>query len=102
MSKIIHELDGEIFSVKLEGQFVGGDETDTLEELIKGDFPNDVKSLELDLENTTYMNSMVLGLLIGANSHLKRKGITLRIVNVPENILELFKLTKLDRLLVLS
>jgi anti-anti-sigma factor len=102
MSRLIHEQDGNCYVVKLDGQFIGGEETDSLQNILKSDLPPDVDTIKLDMTETQYVNSIVLGVLIGANAHLKRNGKKLEIVNLPDNILELFKMTKLDRLLNLS
>jgi len=102
MSRLIQEHEEGILRVKLSGQFVGGEETDSLAIALKDEHPADTGEVVLDMDGVTYMNSTALGVLIGSNSHLKRKGIKMVIVNLPENIHELFKMTKLDKLFAIN
>lgn len=102
MSQLIQEIEGKSLTIKLRGQFIGGEETESLEDMLKSDAGKGIDKVIVDMEEVSYMNSMALGVLIGANSNLKRKGMSLVIVNVPNGIMDLFKMTKLDKLLLIA
>lgn len=58
--------------------------------------------LVLDLSGTTFVDSMVLGVLLGARKRADAKGVELRLV-VPETQLRrVFDITLLDRVLALD
>ncbi|MBR4834870.1 MAG: STAS domain-containing protein [Thermoguttaceae bacterium] len=57
---------------------------------------NEEKRVVVNFSNVKFMSSSALRVLITANTKAKAKGITLFLCGVDENILEVFKITKLD------
>jgi anti-sigma B factor antagonist len=51
----------------------------------------------VDLSTTTFIDSMTLGILLGAGRRLQRRGGELRIACVDPNIKRIFEITLLDR-----
>ena len=52
----------------------------------------------LDFSTVDHLSSAALGMLINANKRLKEKNGQLRLTNIKPQILEVFKITKLDKL----
>jgi anti-sigma B factor antagonist len=55
--------------------------------------------LLLDFANVDHLSSAALGMLINCNNRVKQKNGQLRLANIKEQILEVFRITKLNRLL---
>ena len=77
------------------GEFTGGDETDELRNALAAEAESGAQSLLIDLENTTYLNSTALGVLIAAHTSFTKRGLRLGLCNVSKNIENLFVITKL-------
>jgi anti-sigma B factor antagonist len=56
----------------------------------------------LDFVNVEYFSSAALGMIINLNHRVHKKGGQLRLVNVRPEIMQVFTLTKLDRVLKFS
>lgn len=54
--------------------------------------------LLLDFVNVDHLSSAALGMLINANNRIKQKNGALRLANIKSNILEVFVITKLNKL----
>lgn len=80
--------------IKLSGQFIGGEETDTLREELKK-LSENTKTLIIDMENVSYLNSLTLGVLISSNSNFSRKDSKMIICNLNDNLKTIFTVTKL-------
>lgn len=80
--------------IKLIGQFIGGEETDTLREELKR-LADNTKILIIDMENVSYLNSLTLGVLISSNSNFSRKDGKMIICNLKESLKSIFTVTKL-------
>jgi anti-sigma B factor antagonist len=81
--------------VRLRGQFVGGDETDTLREELKRLSQTDRKLIAVDLEQVSYLNSTALGVFISAHSNFSKRGGKIALCNVSKSIENIFVITKL-------
>jgi anti-sigma B factor antagonist len=57
------------------------------------------KSILLDMGQLSYMDSMLLGELVQAHVTAVKRGATLQLINVTSRLRELFRMTKLDRVL---
>lgn len=58
--------------------------------------------VEVDLENINYMDSTGLGVFINALKSTKEHGSSLKLVNIQERVLRLFKITGLDEIIDLD
>src|SRR3954470_15622828 len=54
--------------------------------------------LLLDFANVDHLSSAALGMLINANNRIRQKNGKFRLANIKPQILEVFKITKLDKL----
>lgn len=82
--------------IRLQGQFIGGDETDALRDLLtaKGSVRN--ARVVIDFSGATYVNSAFLGVLLSTNAVVTRHRGTMTLAVVPAAIMEVIGVTKLD------
>lgn len=95
MSQITVSNQENYIVLKLSGQFIGGEETDTLRDEIKNLTEQNSKKIIIDLEKVTYLNSLALGALISGHANIARKNGKLVICNVSGNLNNIFTITKL-------
>jgi anti-sigma B factor antagonist len=62
-----------------------------------GVIENGATAVLVDLETTTFIDSMTIGVLLGAVRRLRQRGGELRIVCADPNITRIFQITLLDR-----
>jgi len=55
------------------------------------------KILTLDFKNVEYVDSIGIGIIIATHNSLRNKGAKLKLINVNNNILNLFKTMRLDK-----
>ena len=67
-----------------------------IKEMLEG---HQEENLVLDFENLEFIDSSGLGSLVAVNSTLLKQQRTLTLASVPDNLLELLKITNLDRVL---
>ncbi len=88
---------GEVLVVDVEGQLIVGNRQElkqkVLEELEKGEL-----KFVVDFENTGYIDSSGLGVLVSLSKKVREQGGELRLANLNEDLKTLFELTKLDTL----
>lgn len=94
-SKVKVSLVGEVTLVEPRGEFVGGDETEELREALTSAAGGGTTKLLVDLANVTYLNSTALGVLIAAHTNFTKRGATIGLCNVSDNIRNIFVITKL-------
>lgn len=90
----IEKLNGTVI-LHLSGQFVGGEHTEQLKHTLKELSGEDYKSIILDFEKVTYLNSAAIGVLIASHASYIKKGGKLILCNVNKSIENLFVITKL-------
>ncbi len=88
--------DGKIIVLKLKGNFVGGDETDELQNTIKKLSEEGNLKLVIDLGEVAYLNSSALGVLISAHANYTKRGGKVKLCQLNKNIENLFVITKLS------
>lgn len=81
--------------VDMRGQFIGGDETDTLRDRLKDLSEDPSKTVILNMEKVTYLNSTALGALISAHHKFTAGGGKLVLCSLGDNIENIFVITKL-------
>lgn len=69
-----------------------------LRDRLSGAVDGGVKHLVLDLSDTTFVDSMTLGVLLGSSKHLRDRGGELRLVVPRAEIRRIFEITLLDRI----
>ena len=70
---------------------------DELRQLLVEKIEDSEGELVVDLQHVSVIDSSGLGVLIAAQNSLKDKGIQLKVVNVSEDIMGLFKIMRLDQ-----
>jgi anti-anti-sigma factor len=79
-----------------KGMLLGGKETDELQSKIKELSEAGNKKLLIDLGQTTFMNSVSLGVLIAGHSSYAKRDAKLKLCNVDKKIQNIFVVTKLS------
>ena len=80
----------------LNGQFTGGEETDTMQRIIISSPADHVRNVVLDLADVTYVNSSFMSALLASQSNLSRRGGQLVLCHVPETLQKIFTVTRLN------
>lgn len=91
--KLEEQIGGTILHLK--GQFIGGEETDKLRNALKEIAELKKNRLIVNLENTTYLNSTALGVLISAHANFVKRDGKIILCNVSKSIENIFVITKL-------
>ncbi len=97
--KLTHEENRVVIS--LEGDFV----TDLVNEfrnVIQEQIQAGHTAFVLDFKNTVIIDSMGIGCLVATFNTLKQKNGTLELINVPENLKDVFQVMRLDRILTIN
>lgn len=81
--------------VELNGEFIGGNETDDLRDTLTQESKDGTQKLLIDLAGATYLNSTALGALISAHTSFSKRGARVAICNASDNINNIFVITKL-------
>jgi anti-sigma B factor antagonist len=89
--------EGDVTVVDVEGQLIVGNRQElkqkVLEELEGGE-----RTFVIDFENTGYIDSSGLGVLVSLSKKIREQGGELRLAGLNEDLRTLFELTKLDTL----
>ena len=85
-------------TVRLVGD-IGGGTAHSLFHAVVSEISNGVSSITLDFANVKAVDSYCVRILISIRNHLNLINGTLHIINVPEDILRVFCVLDLDRIL---
>lgn len=92
---------GEVTVVDVEGQLIVGNRQElkqkVLEELEDGE-----RKFVIDFDNTGYIDSSGLGVLVSLSKKIREQGGELRLASLNEDLRTLFELTKLDTLFTIA
>ncbi|HOM04814.1 MAG TPA: STAS domain-containing protein [Candidatus Kapabacteria bacterium] len=91
--KVEEQIGGVI--VHLRGQFIGGEETDVLRDVLKKYAEEKKNKLIINFEKATYLNSTALGVLIAAHSNFAKRGGEIILCNLDKSLENIFIITKL-------
>jgi anti-anti-sigma factor len=86
---------GDVNILALQGEFVGGKETDDLRDALQQQTKDGTKKLLIDLAGATYLNSTALGVLIAGHTSFSKREARIGLCNVSKNIENIFVITKL-------
>jgi anti-sigma B factor antagonist len=92
----VAEVDGGTTVVSVHGELDVGS-ADEFRAALGGRTGDSPAALVIDLVGTTFIDSIALGIIVGAAKMLKRTGGTLTVVATDPRILRIFKLTGLHR-----
>ena len=87
---------GDVTILCPKGMLLGGKETDELQGKIKELSEAGNQKLLINLGQTTFMNSVSLGVLIAGHSSYAKRGAHLKLANVDKKIQNIFVVTKLS------
>jgi len=85
--------------VRLSGRIGGESSIEMYRELKNIINDNNNKSLILDFGKLDFIDSSGLGSLVAINSTLLKQGLTLTLASIPDNLMDLLRVTNLDRVL---
>jgi anti-sigma B factor antagonist len=88
-------------SIPVVGLLVLGNREVYKKKVLKELVDNGKLRIEMDCSLTSYIDSHGLGLLVSVSKKIKEKGGEFRIRGLGDDLLELFRLTKLDTLITL-
>jgi len=101
MSGNVYELektdDGKSI-IKLHSEVLGGNDALTFQNIVSGVIESEVKTLYIDMADVQLINSSGLGMLISAVSHLRKSGKRMELMNVPDKVKSLLKITQFDKI----
>lgn len=86
---------GDVAVLVPDGNLWGGKETDALSKALKELQATDNKRLVLDLGKVQHVNSMGIGVLVGAHANYQKRGGRIVLANVDRRIENVFVITKL-------
>lgn len=81
--------------IDLTGQFVGGDETDILQEILLEVANKEAKVL-IDMSEVSFASSSFLSALLSAHARITRRGGQIIIAGMSPAVANVFTITKLD------
>lgn len=99
MENIITEVVDNYTIMRLSGQFTGGEETDDLVTAFEKTTEIANPKLIVDFENTTYLSSIVIGLLVRTHAKFSEKDGTLLFCSLNTTLRSVLKMTKVDTVL---
>lgn len=85
--------------IAFDGDIMGGAVASQLNETIHELINSDYKNIIINLDKVNFMNSLGLGMLVGALTTVRKVGGKLMITNTTEKISELLAVTKLNTVL---
>lgn len=83
-------------SIIINDDSVGLTNLNDLNAIVSSELNSDCKKIEIDFVNVNSINSSGLGILIACLKKVKSMDKELRLVNLNDKILNVFKITKLD------
>lgn len=86
---------GDYAIVSLRGEFIGGEETDALRDLLKSLPKEGITKVIIDLGKVPYLNSTALGVLISAHATFTKANGKIVLANLTKSIENIFVITKL-------
>lgn len=81
--------------VTLRGQFIGGDETDAVREILLVESEKTGSRILVDMSDVGYVNSSFIGVLLAAHAQVVRSGGSIVLAAMNETVGSVFTLTKL-------
>lgn len=92
--KLEDQIGGSVLHLK--GQFIGGEETDELKNVLAEVSDKQKNKLIINLADVSYLNSTALGVLISAHSNFAKRSGEIILCNVGDTIQNIFVITKLS------
>lgn len=93
--KVRTEFNGKIGIIDVRGSLVGDEETDKFREAVQDFIEQGIKSVIINLQKVTYMNSSGIGALIAAHTSYRKIDGEIRLAGLTSNVQNLLIVTKL-------
>lgn len=87
----------DVLVVDVEGQLIVGNRQELKQKVLE-ELENGERKFVVDFEETGYIDSSGLGVLVSLSKKIREQGGELRLANLNEDLRTLFELTKLDTL----
>jgi anti-sigma B factor antagonist len=91
------QKEGDVTVVEVEGQLIVGNRQE-LKQRVLDELEGGATKFVVDFQETGYIDSSGLGVLVSLSKKLREHGGELRLANLNEDLRTLFELTKLDTL----
>ncbi len=96
--KITEKIENNLAVLKIEGNIIGGPETDELHAKIRNLLDDGIVQVIFDLQDVKWMNSAGLGVLIACLATLKNSNGILKLAKLTGKIESLLVITQLNRI----
>lgn len=100
--KIEHTLEDNILIIRLEGDMIGGPETQKLMDLANNTIDDSMLLSAIDLSNVRFINSSGIGVLVSLLTKFRNRGGELVLINPSEHIRKLLIITKLNAIFTIA
>ena len=101
MSQINLTEEKGILLLRLDGTFIGGDETDKLRETLTKLAEQKENNLIINLSGVTFLSSIAIGVLIAAHVNFTKRNGKICICGVNKALENIFKISKLSMVLTI-
>jgi len=92
---------GDVTVVDVEGQLIVGNRQELKQKVLE-ELEDGARKFVVDFENTGYIDSSGLGVLVSLSKKIREQGGQLRLASLNEDLRTLFELTKLDTLFTIA
>ncbi len=92
---------GGVTVVDVEGQLIVGNRQELKQKVLE-ELDDGARKFLVDFENTGYIDSSGLGVLVSLSKKIREQGGELRLASLNEDLRTLFELTKLDTLFTIA
>lgn len=93
---IVQKENGHVLVIELDGELMGGPESDEFRAIIDEAIKNQQSHVVLDMGKVNWMNSSGLGMLMNALTNLRSSGGDLKLANMSERTRRPIQITRLD------
>ncbi|MBA9079038.1 MULTISPECIES: STAS domain-containing protein [Rufibacter] len=100
--KIEHTLQDKVLIIRLEGDMIGGPETQRLTDLANNTIDDSLLLAAIDLSNVRFINSSGIGVLVSLLTKFRNRGGELVLINPSEHIRKLLIITKLNAIFTIA
>ena len=93
---IIQKENGPVLVIELEGELMGGPESEEFRSIIDNAIKNEKNRVVIDMGRVNWMNSSGLGMLMSALTNLRGSGGDLKLANMTDRVRRPIQITRLD------
>jgi anti-sigma B factor antagonist len=100
--KIEHTLKDDVLLIQLEGDLIGGPDTQRLMDIANTTIDDSMLLSAVDLSNVRFINSSGIGILVSLLTKFRNRGGELILINPSEHIRKLLIITKLNAIFTIA